>query len=402
MTRSPDGGLRTGGVRAGDFLSGRKIVFVFGSLEVGGAERQGVLLASHLKQKGALVQVWGFEKPGALIPHCVEAGIPYRIVSCRFEKLSRRIVGALRLAVALSREKPDVLLPYTAIPNLICSLVWRLAVVKICIWNQRDEGLQLEPGRLLHRMAVRLAPFYISNSSHGKEFLCSTFDVPAERVRVIRNGVQVRAPLKSRALWREYLRADDTTFIACMVANLHPFKDHLTLIEAWSIIVRSFPADRKMPLLVLAGRFDGCELAVTQLIDRLKLQREVVLLGKVDDVAGLLDAVDLCVHSSFHEGCPNAVLEAMSAGLPVVGTDIPGVRDALGSAESQYLVPASDSEALAHILLRVALDEEERLEMGRANQQRAAAEFSPEAMCRQTAEFLSRCLQRTSTIARPA
>ena len=66
---------------SGGALRGARVVLVFDSLELGGAERQGLLLAHHLaREDGAAVQVWGFDRPGALTAHCDALDIPWRVV----------------------------------------------------------------------------------------------------------------------------------------------------------------------------------------------------------------------------------------------------------------------------------------------------------------------------------
>jgi glycosyltransferase involved in cell wall biosynthesis len=83
----------------------------------------------------------------------------------------------------------------------------------------------------------------------------------------------------------------------------------------------------------------------------------VRFLGRIEDVSGLLAAVDVAVLSSRSEGMPNAVLEPMAAGLPVVATDIEGVREAVGPTGVAVLAPPGDHRALANALDRALTDE---------------------------------------------
>ena len=97
---------------------------------------------------------------------------------------------------------------------------------------------------------------------------------------------------------------------------------------------------------MLAGRPEGRRELLEVLARDLGLGERVRFVGDVDDVAGLLGASDVGVLSSTPlEGCPNAVIESMAAGLPVVGTDIPGVREALGDEGRPFLVAAEDPGA---------------------------------------------------------
>jgi glycosyltransferase involved in cell wall biosynthesis len=109
----------------------------------------------------------------------------------------------------------------------------------------------------------------------------------------------------------------------------------------------------------------------------------------VDDVAGLLGACDMGVLSSRSEGLPNALLESMAAGLPVVATDIAGVREALGIDEDREdrdapgeacLAPVGDSAAMAQRILALMRVPQQRAALGAANQRRIASHFAVDRM----------------------
>jgi glycosyltransferase involved in cell wall biosynthesis len=122
------------------------------------------------------------------------------------------------------------------------------------------------------------------------------------------------------------------------------------------------------------------------------LDDTVRFLGKVDDIAGLLSAVDLCIHSSKTEGCPNGVLEAMAAGLPVIGTDIPGIREAVGEAGNGFLVPVGDHQRMADAIARLVGDPELCVRYGEVLKKRIDEEFSLDQMCRKSVILLSDAL----------
>jgi glycosyltransferase involved in cell wall biosynthesis len=94
----------------------------------------------------------------------------------------------------------------------------------------------------------------------------------------------------------------------------------------------------------------------------------------------LLAAVDVGVFSSRTEGCPNGVLECMAAGLAVAGTDIPGIREALGPEGLPFLAPPGDEERLAEAILDLAESPALRARAGAANRERIRREFTVEGM----------------------
>ena len=373
-------------------LHNKRILILFGSLDMGGAERQGLILARYLAEhEGARVTVWGLgEGRGVVADICDSWHIPWSAVRLHWG-LRRRLPHLLRLALRLRAEKPDILLSYTKVPNLAAALLWRLCGVRLCVWNQADAGLLLE-STLLHRSAIGRVHHFIANADIGRRYLVDTFGIYPRDVQLIRNGITVPAPLKSRSEWRNSLGLSDGQVLVTMVANLSRYKDHATLLEAWRSVLDQRHGEAP-PLLALAGRPDGTAEALRLQAERLGISSRVCFLGAVDDIAGLLNASDLSVHSSPSEGIPNGVLEAMFSGLPVAGSDIPGIREAVGEAGGGYLAPPADASALAKVLLQLMSSAELRATLGRAMRHRAEECFGEERMCRETVAYLADSLK---------
>ena len=105
--------------------------------------------------------------------------------------------------------------------------------------------------------------------------------------------------------------------------------------------------------------------SILEHIDRLGLRDRVLLLGTRNDVPSLLKSADLYVLPSRTEGLPNALLEAMVAGCPIVTTDVPGCRDLIRHEETGLLVPCGDVAALAAAMHRLLDDRDIALKFGR-------------------------------------
>lgn len=170
-------------------LAGKRILFVFCSLELGGAERQGMHLASYLKSLGCDVRVWGnLAGLGLVVEKCNDAGIPWAIHRflwpCRKSSLLRDGWCVLR---ALRRERPDVILTYTTWPNVGCGLTWRWSPAKVCIWGQRSvNDLQGHP---VERFAYRRVSAVVCNADHQVNYLRQTLGETRAPVSVVHNGL---------------------------------------------------------------------------------------------------------------------------------------------------------------------------------------------------------------------
>jgi glycosyltransferase involved in cell wall biosynthesis len=145
-------------------------------------------------------------------------------------------------------------------------------------------------------------------------------------------------------------------------------------------------------VLVLAGRHDGAYESLASLASELQIEGYVRFAGPVSDVRGLLNAVDVSVFSSRSEGCPNAVLESMAAGLPIAGSDIKGIRDVVGFGGTQFLAPVGDAESLAEVLLTMAKNPELCARIGTENSERVKQKYDSLRMCRETAALLAKIL----------
>lgn len=376
-------------------LSGKRIIIVLGSLELGGSERQALLLARHLMNElGADVQIWGFNEPGQTTRLCEEYGIPWRSVPLPWSHNRIRLLANLaEFARTLQRVRPDVILPYTTFPNVICGLTWRWTGAQLCVWNQRDAGVE-RMGGLIERCASTQTPMFVSNSQSGAQFLSQVLGVHRHRIQVIHNGVELASPKLNRREWRNRLGLDNDCFLTCMIANLSTKKDHATLLCAWQKVVQRLDTIGHRAILLLAGRFDDATESLKALAVNLVLGNSVYFLGSVDDISGLLSASDLGVYSSRLEGCPNGVLECMAAGLAVAGTDIPGIRETVGATGFPFLAPPGDAAALADRIIALATDPERRAQVGAMNARRVALEFNPQQMCEEMAVLLSRGLKQ--------
>jgi glycosyltransferase involved in cell wall biosynthesis len=363
-------------------LAGVRVAIVLKWPGLGGAERQALLLARHLRDvEGATVEVQALtDADGRAAVAFREAGIPWRGRRGRWRGSTPRTVARLaRAAAALRRGRPDVLLPYCDVPNVVCGLIWRHAGARTCVWSQRDT-LPFTLDEAFVRRALDGSPVIVSNSEHGADFLVS-HGALRERIRVIPNGVDLAPARASRPEWRRRLGARNGDVVVASVAHFYTRKDHETLLGAWRRVLDDADGTRDRLTLVLAGRPEGRRELLEGLARDLGVDDRVRFAGDVEDVAGLLAASDVGVLSSSPaEGCSNAVLEKMAAGLPVVASDIAGVREVVGEDAGQLLVPPRDADALASALARLCADPALRVRVGRSNEARQRALFDPERM----------------------
>jgi glycosyltransferase involved in cell wall biosynthesis len=224
---------------------------------------------------------------------------------------------------------------------------------------------------------IRRASGLIIGANREMQRVRAAYGVPAERTALVPNALDVATwRPRDRAAARAALGiANDIRVVAWHGRVEIDSKGLDVLLDAWKLCVAR-PYPRLLLLLVGSGR------------DREALHHRIASLpaGAVrwDDrwvrdrnlIWQYLSAADISVLSSRREGFPVAVVEAMACGLPVVATDISGVRDALGNEPTGLVVPREDARALAAAIGRLLDDEPLRRQLGERARQRAESEFS--------------------------
>ena len=168
--------------------------------------------------------------------------------------------------------------------------------------------------------------------------------------------------------------------------RLHRQKNHTLLIRAFAKLADKYPQEN----LLIYGKGD-LESSLNQLIEQLGLQKRVFLMGQSTDVAKVLSQAKLFVLSSDYEGMPNALMEALVAGVPSISTDCPcgGPRELIQHGKNGLLVPCNDENALVRAMDQLLSNPQLAAKMGE-NARHGAQQFKPEIIVKQWEEFLQK------------
>jgi glycosyltransferase involved in cell wall biosynthesis len=175
----------------------------------------------------------------------------------------------------------------------------------------------------------------------------------------------------------------DRPFVIGCVARLDPVKGHSTLIEAFKLLQSDSAINAELRLIG-----DGpMRATLERQVERAGLAQRVSFLGTRNDLPQQLGELDLFVLASDREGRPTSIMEAMSAGLPVVATNVGSVTELVDDGEDGFIVEAGEPTQLAQAMQSIIQHDELRGKMSAAARKKAVANFSLERMNRDYANF---------------
>jgi glycosyltransferase involved in cell wall biosynthesis len=364
-----------------------RLVFVIASLRRGGAERQVVGLSEALRARGWDVWILCLNTAGN--PEWLErvrrAGVVVEELDIGRPRGERsrgwdlvRLFHGLRW---LRRVRPDVaycFMWWSYVLFVPMAKLLRVPVVATCRQSLSDTEGAKRWLRWLHLLVDRLADVVVCVSEAAGRDAVRNVGTPARKVAVIPNGV-VLPEVPPAASNGSGVR------IAC-IANLHPYKGHAVLLDAFAAARERLGAGRVHLDLVGSG-VEGPRLQ--QQAERLGLAGDVAFLGTVDDVESRIEASAFTVLPSISEGNPLSIMESMALARPVVATAVGGVPELLGGGGG-VMVPASNPSALADAIWELATDPQRRAELGAQARAIAERRFSIEVIADRTVALFRR------------
>lgn len=320
------------------------VALVITDLDVGGAERAMVALASGLNRRRWLASVVCLGGPGRLV-----ATLAAHNVSCTCLDASRRrpLQVVVRLARALKAARPQLVQSFLFHANLASRLSAPWAGRPWVVGGLRVAERQKRWHLVLDRLTSPFATGSVCVSRGVLRFSQNIGGLDPARLVVIPNGIDPGAIDAATPVTRSALGIPEGVHLAVCVGRLDVQKGLPGLLIAAERVV----VERPHWHLALVGDGPSRDWLLEQLVARPRLQSNVHWLGYRDDVPGVLKSADVLVHASLWEGMPNVVLEAMAARLPVIGTAVEGTEDLVVSGDTGWLVPPRDVEALSQALI---------------------------------------------------
>ncbi len=358
-----------------------RLLLIIPTLDRSGAEKQLALLAAGLPRDEFDVHVCALTRGGPMSEPLEAAGIPLHVIGKTW-KIDP--FAYWRLKRHIRRLAPDIVHTWLFAANCYGRKAASAVGVPHIIASERC----VDRWKMWHELAIdrwlaKRTERIVANSAGVRDFYAGQ-RIPAEKLVVIPNGIAPFVPPAgtTRDQLLDELGLPRDSLLIGSIGRLWPQKRFKDLI--WAAELLKCVRDDTHVLII----GDGPQ---RWRLERFAVQCEVAdrvhFLGFRDDVPRLLPHLDCFWLASSFEGQSNAIMEAMSAGVPVVASDIPGNRDLVVDQQTGYLVPLGDRAAFARWTNVLLNDRSLSQSMSQAGRQRMLDEFSIEQMIQRHADL---------------
>jgi N,N'-diacetylbacillosaminyl-diphospho-undecaprenol alpha-1,3-N-acetylgalactosaminyltransferase len=311
--------------------------------------------------------------------------VPKKIISSDLTFNPIKFVNRLQTYRAAIREaSPLIIHTHQSRSSLIPLLAAYLENVPLRIYHNHGlpylgyKGIMRWLLRSLETVNMKLATQVLLVSHSNLEFAREDGLINDSQGKVIGSGSICGIDLKqydiqkfdsaTQIVVREKLKIEQHSFVLGYVGRPYKRKGFNRLLTAW----QESKLGEQGNTLLMAGCSDS---DITSAVGAVPGTRG---LGHVDDMLGFYAACDAVILPSEHEGFPYGMLEAAAAGKALIGTDIPGIRCAIKHNQTGLLVPIEDPNALKEAIIKIALNPDLRIELGKKARERVEAEFDRE------------------------
>ncbi len=357
-----------------------RIAILIGEVGLGGSERQLTYLLKHRDRSRFEYDVIVLNQScGLTYDHAIQAlGVELRRCPESTRSVWQRILWLARL---LREIKADVVHSWSFYANPYAVLSGWMAGVRV-----RMGSLRIQPDA---RCEAALPPFHrwlayrsvdglVVNSRQTLEQV-QTKGYRVRHVYLVNNGIelpQARERARKIDIDLTMFGITDVHRVVGTVGNLRARKNQRMFIEAMSRILPHFPDVRCLIVGQPVPTEPDLPAQLQDQIHQLGLADRIILTGGREDALLLMQRFDVFCLTSYSEGTPNALLEAMAAGCPVVATPVGDVPHIIQAGENGLLVNIDDAGALAEAVSRLLTDVDLAERMGRSGRRTVEEQFS--------------------------
>ena len=365
----------------------KKILFVIGSMEIGGAEKQLFTLIEQIQKRSMDCHIFALQVKGPIFEKYQEIGIPIFSGNMKKGDISRApwklLFAEMRLLSCIIKIKPDVIHGYLPLVTFLTAVSGWICKVPLIITSRRALSTHQDRYpflKYLDRIANYLSSKVTVNSQAVLQDTVKRDYMRQEKLVLIYNGIDpepyCKESVDARKNIRQSLRIGKDTKIVITIANYIPYKGLMDLLLAAAQVKKETPS----AFFLLVGEDRGIQKELESRAKELEIDSIIKFTGQRTDIPELLAASDLSVLPSHEEGFSNVILESMASGLPVVATKVGGNLEAVNDGFTGFLVSPHRPAELAENILTLLNDPKKTARFGQESQNRVIHHFSLEKM----------------------
>ena len=375
-----------------------KILFIITSSGIGGAEKILCYTATGLDYNKYDISVCSLKKKGEIAADLEKRGIEVCCLHMGGRESSlgwlSSIIALIRLFPYLIKIRPTIIHSFLFRANILARIAGYLTGIPIIISSVRVMGGEKKYFHYVEMITSFMVDHYVAVSESVQRHIIDKSRISNEKISVIYNGVNIKSQDNAyEQNAKTPFKIENEDRILMTVGRLHKQKGHCYLIQAVSKVRKEFP---KVKLLITGDGEE--ENNLKKLVKSLDLTNEVIFAGLRSDIEGILPMAELFILPSLWEGLPNALLEAMAAGKPVVATKVGGIPEIVVHGETGILIPPRDPNALAIAIVDLLQDGLKAKDMGEAGRMRAGKRFSIYKMIEKTENLYQELLKEKQLI----
>lgn len=356
-----------------------KVLYIYPSLRIGGAEELRFLALKNMKNRECYdIKICCIEEIGEIGEKIRGLGIE---VFC-LNKSSKpyNLEATFSLIRYLLKNKFDIVHTSLFNSNFHGRISAFLTGVPIVISEEHSEHYQYRSLKFLpyiwsDRILSIFTDKIICCSRNLMNSIAKLEKIPSDKLFLLLNtfnAEKLKIKLEKGYVKKE-VGVSNGDLIIGNVASLSPRKGQDILIKAFKLVKAKIP-DAK--LILIGGADIKFKEKLVRLVKKLGLDNEVLFLGKKENIADYLNIIDIIVLSSLFEGIPLVLLESMHMQVPVIATDTGGISEVIVNNQNGVLVKVNDVESLAAETVRLLKNKEERLRLANEAARTVAERFN--------------------------
>ncbi|MCH8877300.1 MAG: glycosyltransferase [Chloroflexi bacterium] len=334
----------------------KKILHIIGNLDIGGAEIDLIAKTLALRNKYQFTVLTLLAR-GALADQLLSEGV--NVVSGNIRK-KFDLAAALKIRRIVAGWKPDIVHAHMFPAYLVAHFLRITGVVDRVVYTIQKEAdragrLELFAERLLRPYSAKIL---VSSNLVGESYAINR--VEGDNIVTVHNSVDLSKFARGKNLVRDELGIESGPVIG-MVGRLLSVKGHAFFVAALPKILESYPNVR----CVIIGDGDARQ-SLIELAAKLGVTRAIYWLGYRSDTENFVPYFDIFVMPSLSEAFGIAAAEASACGIPVVASDVGGLREVVLHGKTGYLVLSANSLAISEHIIRLLDSKDLRRNLGRA------------------------------------